>query len=70
MGGPCPDARPLAKGTVGTATIGVGKTTSASIKIKLGDAANVSPGTWSMTVYFVTADAAWESPAAAFRQPF
>jgi hypothetical protein len=62
--------RPLAKGTLATATIGAGKTRSGEIRVNLGDAAALGPGTWTMTLYFVTADTAWESPPASFRQPF
>jgi spore germination protein YaaH len=65
-----PDGRPIAKGTVGTATVSAGKTKAGSTKVKLGPADDLRPGTWSMTVYFVTADAAWESEPTPFRQPF
>ena len=65
-----PAGRPLAKGTIGTATIGPGKTRSGDVRVRLGDATALGAGTWTMTVYFVTADTAWESPPAAFRQPF
>ena len=56
-----PDGRPVAKGTVGTATVSAGKTKADSVKVKLGPADDLRSGTWTMTVYFVTADAAWES---------
>jgi spore germination protein YaaH len=65
-----PDKRPLAKGTIGTATISAGKARAGTVKIGLGDATKLKAGTWTVTVYFVTADASWESPAAPFRQPF
>jgi len=65
-----PNGRPLAKGTVGTATVGAGKTRAGTAKVALGGAAELAPGTWTMTVYFVTDDMAWESPPVPFRQPF
>jgi hypothetical protein len=30
----------------------------------------IQAGTWTISVYFVTADHAFESPATPFRQPF
>ena len=45
-------------------------TRSGEVRVKLGDAAALGPGTWTMTMYFVTGDTAWESPPAPFRQPF
>jgi spore germination protein YaaH len=65
-----PDGRPLVKGTVGTATVGAGATRAGTAKVALGDAAKLAAGTWTMTVYFATDDAAWESPRVPFRQPF
>ena len=65
-----PDGRPLAKGTVGTTTVGAGKTRAGTAKVALGDAAKLAPGTWTMTVYFATDEMAWESPPVPFRQPF
>jgi hypothetical protein len=65
-----PNGRPLAKGTVGTATIGINKTRAGTTKVSLGTADELAPGTWTMTVYFVTDDTAWESAPAPFRQPF
>jgi hypothetical protein len=65
-----PDGRPVAKGTVGTSTVSAGKTKAGSAKVKLGPAEELRPGTWTITVYFVTTDAAWESDPTRFRQPF
>jgi hypothetical protein len=65
-----PALRPIAKGAIGTATVSVGTTKSGTVKVKLGPADNLRPGTWSMIVYFVTAEAAWESATTPFRQPF
>jgi spore germination protein YaaH len=65
-----PDGRPLAKGTVGVTTVNAGTSKSGSVRIQLGEAAELKAGTWSITVYFVTADRVYESPAARFRQPF
>ena len=47
-----------------------GKTRAGTAKVALGDAAELAAGTWTMTVYFATDEAAWESPRVPFRQPF
>jgi spore germination protein YaaH len=65
-----PTGRPLLKGTVGTTSVAKGSSTVGSARIKLGDAATLAAGTWTMTVYFVTADHAFQSPPYRFRQPF
>jgi hypothetical protein len=65
-----PSGRPLAKGTVGSATLSAGKSKTGRARIELGEATKLASGTWTMTVYFVTADTAWASPPSAFRQPF
>jgi hypothetical protein len=65
-----PSGRPLAKGTIGVTTVSAAKSTSGSVRMQLGDAAKLNAGTWTVTVYFVTADRVYESPSAAFRQPF
>jgi spore germination protein YaaH len=65
-----PNDRPLAKGTIGVSTIDVGRTTGGTARISLGTADRIQAGTWTISVYFVTADHAFESPATPFRQPF
>jgi hypothetical protein len=65
-----PNGRPLAKGTIGVSTIGVGQTGGGTARISLGIADAMEAGTWTISVYFVTADHAFESPATPFRQPF
>jgi 5-hydroxyisourate hydrolase-like protein (transthyretin family) len=39
-------------------------------RIALGTADRMRAGTWTISVFFVTADHAFESPPAPFRQPF
>jgi Glycosyl hydrolases family 18 len=65
-----PQKRPIAKGTITIATIGAGKSKSASVKVALGAADHLTAGTWTMTVYFVTADQSYASPPVLFREPF
>jgi spore germination protein YaaH len=65
-----PRGRPVAQGTIGVLSVGVGKSAASGLRIQLGRAAQLPAGTWRMTVYFVTADHSFESPAMRFRQPF
>jgi hypothetical protein len=65
-----PSGRPLAKGTVGVVSVGFGKVRTGTVRVALGTADRMRSGTWTMTVYFVTADHAFESLPAPFRQPF
>jgi hypothetical protein len=65
-----PSGRPLVKGTIGVVSVGVGKTRSGTARIALGTADRMRAGTWTITVYFVTADHAFESLPVPFRQPF
>jgi hypothetical protein len=64
------DGRQMAKGRVGTTTVGVGKSRSGTVKIKLGTAADLPAGTWTIQVFFVTSTLAFSSAPATFRQPF
>jgi hypothetical protein len=65
-----PDGRQVAKGTVTVAMISAGKSKSGSVKVQLGQADKLKAGTWTMTVYFVTADHAYQGLPTPFRQPF
>ena len=65
-----PVGRPLAKGTVGVVSVGLGKSLSGTARVALGTADGMRAGTWTITVFFVTADHAFESLPAPFRQPF
>src|SRR5262245_34920024 len=65
-----PDGRPLAKGTIGVATVANGKAVSGRARITLGMADQLKDGTWTMTVLVTTADSAFQSSPLRFRQPF
>jgi spore germination protein len=64
------DGRQIAKGKVSTTTISLGKTLTGTARIALGAAADLPPGTWTVQVFFVTADEAYASQPTKFRQPF
>jgi hypothetical protein len=65
-----PLGRPLAKGTIGVVSVGFGKSLSGTARVALGTADRMRAGTWTITVFFVTADHAFQSLPAPFRQPF
>jgi spore germination protein YaaH len=64
------DKRQVADGTVTTLTVSVGKTVAGTARIKLGSAAELPAGTWTIEVFFVTPDGVYGSPPSRFRQPF
>jgi hypothetical protein len=65
-----PHHRPMVKGTIGPATIGVGKTLAGIARIQLGAADKLASGNWSIVVTLDTTAHAFSSPPARFRQPF
>jgi glycosyl hydrolase family 18 (putative chitinase) len=64
------DGRQVAHGTLMTATLGIGRTRAGTVRIRLGSAAELSSGTWTVEVLFVTPTDAFTSPRSSFRQPF
>jgi spore germination protein YaaH len=60
----------VAGGTLMTATVGIAKTRSGTVKLPLGSASRLPSGQWTVEVLFVTADRTFASPRTAFRQPF
>ena len=60
----------MARGTVTTMTVSIGKTAAATARISLGPAAELPAGTWTIEVFFVTPDGVYASPPSRFRQPF
>jgi hypothetical protein len=51
-------------------SVGLGKSLLGTARIALGAADRMTAGRWTVTVYFVTADHAFQSLPAPFRQPF
>ncbi len=64
------DGRQVARGTLLTASIDTGRRRAGSVTIRLGSAAELSSGRWTVEVLFVTAHDAFTSPRSPFRQPF
>lgn len=62
--------RVVASGTLMTTTISIGRSRAGIAKIKLGPAADLPAGRWTVEVLFVTPDDAFASPRSVFRQPF
>ena len=64
------DGRQVAHGTVMTTTVSIGRSRAGTASIRLGSAADMPAGRWTVEVLFVTTDDAFTSPWTVFRQPF
>jgi hypothetical protein len=64
------EGRQIARGTATTITVSVGKTVAGTARIRLGTAAELPSGTWTIEAFFVTPDGVYASAPSRFRQPF
>jgi hypothetical protein len=64
------DGRMVARHALLSMTISIGQTRAGRARIRLGSAADLPAGKWTVQLYFVTAGPTFSGPPSVFRQPF